>query len=80
MSDRRKGKQLRVLSQPLHLTLSDGCHHLIYYQGGERERERDCTGARERQTENDSTKPPILLSHTGGNGSVNQLTEWLSVN
>lgn len=55
--------QTRVLPQPLHLTLSDLCHHLIYYQGGETERERVRMRARERQTEKGSTMPPILLSH-----------------
>lgn len=46
----RRGRQRWVRLQTFHLTLSDLCHHLIYYQGGESEKERDHMRARERQT------------------------------
>lgn len=44
---RKTGKATLRLTQPLHLTLSDLCHHLLYYQGRETEKEGPHEGKRE---------------------------------
>lgn len=50
-SEDRQARQRWVLLQTFHLTLSDLCHHLIYYQGGETEKEGPHEGKREADKE-----------------------------
>lgn len=69
-----------VLPQPLHLTLSDLCYHLIYNQGGETAWGKKRSRGQERGRQRETAQSLQFCFLTGGDGSVNQLTEWLPVN
>lgn len=49
--EERQAGQRWVLLPTFPLTLSDLCHHLIYYKGGEAEKERPHEGKREAHKE-----------------------------